>query len=51
MSVCCRFAAATEAISSVFHGNHTRASVNGTPMLWLPTSKNQESPEPRKIAR
>ena len=32
MSVCCRFEAASDAMSSVFHGNHTRASENGSPM-------------------
>ena len=51
MSVCWRFAAASEVTSLVFHGNHTCASVNGRPMLLLPTSKNQDSPEPRKISR
>jgi hypothetical protein len=38
-------------MSSVFHGNQTRASEKGTPIEWLPTSKNQFSPAPRKIAR
>ena len=50
-SVCSRFDAACDVMSSVFHGNQTRASVNGTPIEWLPTSKNQFSPAPRKIAR
>jgi hypothetical protein len=31
-SVCCRFAAAAEVMSSVFQGNQTRAEVNGTLM-------------------
>jgi hypothetical protein len=35
----------------VFHGNHTVADENGTPIEWLPTSKNQLRPAPRKIAR
>ena len=51
ISVCWRFVAASDSMSSVFHGNHTRASENGRPMSWLPTSKNQERPEPRKMAR
>jgi hypothetical protein len=38
-------------MSSVFHGNQTRASLNGTPIEWLPTAKNQFRPAPRKIAR
>jgi hypothetical protein len=50
-SVCSRFAAACDVMSSVFHGNQTCAEVNGTVISWLPTSKNQFSPAPRKIAR
>jgi hypothetical protein len=38
-------------MSSVFQGNQTCAEVNGTLMSLLPTSKNQSSPAPRKIAR
>ena len=33
MSVCWRLAAAMDVMSSVFHGNQTLASLNGTPML------------------
>jgi hypothetical protein len=51
MRVCWRFAAASELMSSVFHGNQTRASLNGSPISWLPTSKNHDRPDPRKIAR
>jgi hypothetical protein len=50
-SVCSRFDAACDVMSSVFQGNQTRALVKGTLMSWLPTSKNQFSPAPRKIAR
>ena len=51
ISVCWRFDAAIDWMSSVFQGNHTCVSVNGMPTSWLPTSKNHESPEPRTIAR
>jgi hypothetical protein len=51
ISVCWRFAAAVDVMSSVFQGNQTRPSENGRPIEWLPTWKNQSSPAPRKIAR
>jgi hypothetical protein len=51
MRVCSRLDAAIDWMSSVFHGNQTRASLKGTPMSWLPTSKNHERPEPRMMAR
>ena len=51
ISVCWRFAAATDSSSLVFQGNQTWALVNGTPIWKLPTSKNQDRPVPLKIAR
>jgi hypothetical protein len=38
-------------MSSVFQGNQTRPSLNGSPIEWLPIWKNQFSPAPWKIAR
>ena len=34
----------------VSHGNQTRESLNGTPIEWEPTWKNQFRPVPLKIA-
>jgi hypothetical protein len=50
MSVWIRFAASTDTKSLVSQGNQTRASLNGTPMLWCPTWKNHARPEPFAIS-
>ena len=50
ISVCCRLNAAVDSMSSTFQGNHTCASVNGTRISYEPTSVNQFSPAPSKIA-
>ena len=50
MSVCWRFTAARDSTSSTFQGNGTVASPHGSPIRWLPTSKNHDQPAPSKIA-
>ncbi len=35
----------------MFQGNHTLLPVNGTPIVYEPTWKNQARPVPSKIAR
>ena len=51
ISVCWRLTAANDSKSLTFQGNQTFASLNGSPISLLPTSKNHESPAPSKIAR
>ena len=46
-SVCCRFAAAGDAVS---HGNHTCSVENGSRTEYDPKWKNQLRPVPSKIA-
>src|SRR5438270_12635261 len=46
-SVCCRFCAATDAVS---HGNQMCCVPKGMRAEWLPTWKNQLSPVPLKMA-
>ena len=49
-SVCWRLNAASDSRSFTFHGNHTVASMNGTPASYEPTWKNQFRPVPAKIS-
>ena len=53
ISVCWRLTAANDSKSLTFHGNQTFASLNGSPISLLPTSKNHESPalEDRAVRR